>query len=151
MENAYQIRFNGNSVYALSYYMFERGSSRWTTDVSDINDLIQRLEVAVEKSYPLSYHYVERILEISQPKIDLDVCSIDKIILTLYLKRVDWTKKLGIPRAIIVAHGFATASSIANVTNRLLGKDIFDSFDMPITTTPEEIASQIMEYSEQND
>src|SRR5699024_4694156 len=75
MENAYQIRFNGNSVYALSYYMFERGSSRRLTDVSDINDLIQRLEVAVEKSYPLSYHYVERILELCQPKIDLDICS----------------------------------------------------------------------------
>ncbi len=151
MESSYQIRFNGNSVYALSYYMFERGSSRLVSDVLGVNDLIQKLETAIEKSYPLSYHYVERILELCQPKIDLDICSMDKIILTLYLKHVDWTKELGIPKAIIVAHGYSTASSIANVTNRFLGKDIFDSFDMPLTTTPKEIATQIMEYSEQND
>ncbi|WP_219119473.1 hypothetical protein, partial [Klebsiella pneumoniae] len=43
-------------------------------------------------------------------------------------------------QAIILAHGYATASSIANVANRLLKSQLFESFDMPLDVTPEAIA-----------
>ncbi len=50
--------------------------------------------------------------------------------------------------AVILAHGYATASSIANVANRLLKNTIFESFDMPLDVTPEAIAQQVMRYLE---
>lgn len=53
-------------------------------------------------------------------------------------------------RAVIVAHGYATASSIANVANRMLRKNLFESFDMPLDTTPQKIAEQILDYCEKN-
>lgn len=151
MESAYQIKFNGNSVYALSYYLFQRGSSKWQPEDFKLEVLIKQLEEQVAQAYPASYRYVKRILELCQPKIDLEVSSMDLIVLTLYLKKVDWTKELGIPKAVIVAHGYATASSIANVANRFLGKDIFESFDMPLNVTPKQIAEEILDYSENND
>ncbi|MGM0214051.1 sigma 54-interacting transcriptional regulator [Enterococcus sp. AZ109] len=151
MESAYQIRFNGNSVYAISYYLFQRGSSHWYPEDPDINRLIKELERQVEQRYAASYHYVTRILELCRPKLDLDVSPMDKVLLTIYLKKTDWTKLAGIPKAVIVAHGYATASSIASVANRLLGKDIFESFDMPLDVTPQQIAEEILNYSEYND
>lgn len=151
MESAYQIKFNGNSVYAISYYLFQRGTIKWYPEDPEINALIKSLERQVAAAHPASYRYVNRILELCQPKLDLDVSSMDRIFLTLYLKKDDWTKRLAIPKAIIVAHGYATASSIANVTNRFLGKDIFESFDMPLDVTPQQIAEEIIEYSETND
>lgn len=151
MESAYQIKFNGNSVYAISYYLFQRGTIRWYPKDPEITTLIKLLEAQIASNYATSYHYVNRILDLCQPKLDLDVSAMDKIFLTLYLKRVEWTKKLSIPKAIIVAHGYATASSIANVTNRFLGKDIFESFDMPLDVTPQQIAEEIIAYSETND
>jgi sigma-54 dependent transcriptional regulator of gfr operon len=151
MEAAYQIKFNGNSMYAISYYLFQRSSSRWFPEDPMISRLIQELEDQVERAYPISYHYVQRILEVCQPKIDLEISSMDKVLLTIYLKRVDWTRELVIPKAVIVAHGYATASSIANVANRLLEKDIFESFDMPLAVSPQRIAEEILDYCEYND
>ncbi|GCF94110.1 transcription antiterminator BglG [Enterococcus florum] len=151
MESAYQIRFNGNSVYAISYYLFQRGSSHWYPEDPDIHRLIKELERQVEQSYAASYRYVIRILELCRPKLDLDISPMDKVLLTIYLRKTDWKKLAGIPKAVIVAHGYATASSIANVANRLLGKDIFESFDMPLDVTPQQIAEEILNYSEYHD
>ena len=151
MESAYQIRFNGNSVYAISYYLFQRGSSHWYPEDLDINRLIKELERQVEQRYAASYRYVTRILELCRPKLDLDISPMDKVLLTIYLRKTDWKKLAGIPKAVIVAHGYATASSIANVANRLLGKDIFESFDMPLDVTPQQIAEEILNYSEYHD
>ncbi|MGL9731157.1 sigma 54-interacting transcriptional regulator [Enterococcus sp. DIV0756] len=151
MESAYQIKFNGNSVYAVGYYLFQRGSSRWISEDNEIMERIRQLEVQVSEAYPASYYYVQRILELCKPKIDIEISAMDRIVLTLYLKKADWTKDQGMTKAVIVAHGYATASSIANVANRFLGKDIFESFDMPLDVTPQQIAEEILDYSENND
>ncbi|MGF2146354.1 sigma 54-interacting transcriptional regulator [Vagococcus fluvialis] len=151
MESAYQINFNGNSVYAISYYLYQRGNIRWFPEDPEINMLIKLFEEQIASSFPTSYYYVNRILDLCQPKLDLEILPMDKIFLTIYLKRAEWTKKKGIPKAVIVAHGYATASSIANVANRLLGKDIYESFDMSLDVTPQKIAEEIISYSERND
>ena len=65
-----------------------------------------------------------------------------------------WLQKNGaisqqqVTRAVILAHGYATASSIANVANRLLKSQLFESFDMPLDVTPEAIANQVMAWIE---
>lgn len=51
---------------------------------------------------------------------------------------------------LILAHGYATASSIANVVNRLLKNNIFDAIDMPINSDTKEMAEKI-EYYFRND
>lgn len=151
MESAYQIKFNGNSVYAVGYYLFQRGAGRWLPEDPHIRELIRQLERQISEAYPASYHYVQRILEMCRPKIDIEISAMDRIVLTLYLKKADWIKEQGIAKAVIVAHGYATASSIANVANRFLENDIFESFDMPLDVTPQQIAEEILDYSENND
>lgn len=151
MESAYQIKFNGNSIYSLSYYLLQRGASKWRPEDNDLNNLIKQLDQQVAAAYPASYHYVTRILELCKPKLDLETSAMDRIILALYLRKADWSKEMVIPKAVIVAHGYATASSIANVANRILGKDIFESFDMPLDSSPLRIAEEILDYSENND
>lgn len=151
MESAYQIKFNGNAVYAISYYLFQRGAGKWYPEDVAILGLIKELEQQVATKYAASYQYVKRLLELCQPKLDLEISEMDCILLTIYLNRADWQKELGIPRGIIVAHGYATASSIANVANRFLAKDTFASFDMPLDVTPQQIAEEILDYSENHD
>lgn len=151
METAYQIKFNGNSVYSLSYYLLQRGASKWNPEDNELNNVIKQLDQQVAATYPASYHYVTRILELCKPTLDLETSAMDRIILALYLRRADWSKEMVIPKAVIVAHGYATASSIANVANRILGKDIFESFDMPLDVSPLRIAEEILDYSENND
>lgn len=56
METAYQIKFDGNSVYALSYYLYQRSTIKWLPEEHDIIQLIKELEQQVSQSYPSSYH-----------------------------------------------------------------------------------------------
>ena len=86
MESAYQIKFDGNSVYALSYYLYQRSTVKWLPEEHAIIQLIKELEKQVSQSYPSSYHYVQRILELSKIKLDIEVTSMDRILLTIYLK-----------------------------------------------------------------
>lgn len=86
METAYQIKFDGNSVYALSYYLYQRSTIKWLPEEHDIIQLIKELEQQVSQSYPSSYHYVQRILELSKIKLDIEDTSMDRILLTIYLK-----------------------------------------------------------------
>ena len=151
MESSYQIHFNGNSVYAISYYIFQRINCNWTVEDVELKKIIINLEEQVKDSFPNSFNYVKRILQLCKPKMDIDIQPMDIIILTLHLSKNEWNKKAGIPKAIIVAHGYATASSIADVVNTFLKKDLFESFDMPINISPREIADEILDYSKKND
>lgn len=151
MESAYQIKFDGNSVYALSYYLYQRSTVKWLPDDGDIIQLMKELDRQLAIMYPANYHYAQRLLELTQAKLDLDVSLLDTILLTIYLRRTKWTKEQSIPKAIIAAHGYATASSMANVANRLLGQDLFESFDMPLDVTPQQIADEIIDYSNRHD
>lgn len=48
--------------------------------------------------------------------------------------------------SLIVAHGINTASSISQTVNTMVGDYIFDSIDMPLNITSEEIAIRVNNY-----
>jgi Transcriptional antiterminator len=47
---------------------------------------------------------------------------------------------------VLLAHGYSTASSIADTVNKIAGATLLDSFDMPIDIQPEDIAKKISNY-----
>lgn len=151
MEASYQIAFNGNTVYAISYYLFQRSTIVWQPEDSSLIRTIKEFKDEVAKTYTTQYQYIERILSLIQPKLDIEIEDMDKILLTLYLYQLGVSQESTFAKAIIVAHGYATASSIANVANKMLNRNIFEAFDMPLDTTPQKIAEEIVEYSEKND
>lgn len=151
MENAYQITFNGNGIYAISYYLFQRNNIHWQPDDHVLITMIESLKRKIKELLPIVSRYSERLLQLLQPKLDLEIADMDFILLTLYFSNIGIVKETSYARAIIVAHGYATASSIANVANRMIGKNLFESFDMPLDTTPQKIAEQILDYCEKNE
>lgn len=72
--------------------------------------------------------------------------SAEFLTLLLYLKGLSKQKDTKRIKAVIVAHGLSTASSIANVANHLLGEYIFEAFDMPIDVQPNEIVKKLKHY-----
>ena len=55
-----------------------------------------------------------------------------------YVYNLQSDQRLQQKACVVLAHGFSTASSIANAANRFLGEYIFDAIDMPLhvdTTT----------------
>ncbi len=77
---------------------------------------------------------------------DLQLDDIALCILTLYLKKFnqasEWNKRIG----LILAHGYSTASSIADAVNRFLDQYIFDAIDMPMNVTTAQTVERIKEH-----
>lgn len=147
LEKRFSLQFNGNCIYALSHYLLHRASE---TPARLNAELIRQLSHQLEQRYPLLCRFCHEVLAAVTLKLDLHPQRIDALLLILWLQKTGVLSQTQVTRAVILAHGYATASSIANVANRLLKNNLFESFDMPLDVTPEAIASEVMHYIERN-
>ncbi|YAF35933.1 sigma-54-dependent transcriptional regulator [Klebsiella pneumoniae] len=145
LEKRFNIQFNGNCLYALSHYLIHRSRQPQSTIN---NEKARQLEDFLVQKFPLLYRFCEAILGALTLKLDIEPQRIDLLLLVLWFHKNGAISQQQVTRAIILAHGYATASSIANVANRLLKSQLFESFDMPLDVTPEAIANQVMAYIE---
>ncbi|WP_154914501.1 sigma 54-interacting transcriptional regulator [Klebsiella michiganensis] len=146
LEKRFNIQFNGNCIYALSHYLIHRSRQAQSTMS---NEKSRQLEDFLAQKYPLLYRFCEEILAALALKLDIEPRRIDLLLLlVLWLQKNGAISQQQVIRAVILAHGYATASSIANVANRLLKSQLFESFDMPLDVTPEAIADQVMAWIE---
>ncbi len=147
LEKRFNMQLNGNCIYALSHYLIHRTALA----PSRLNsEQIRQLDAFLAQKYPLLYSFCLQILETLGQKLDLEPRRIDMLLLALWLHKQGANNQKQVTHAVILAHGYATASSIANVANRLLKNTIFESFDMPLDVTPEAIAQQVMRYLEEH-
>ncbi|BDR60971.1 sigma 54-interacting transcriptional regulator [Lactobacillus xylocopicola] len=151
LKNAYQLKISGNAVYAISYYLFEREKIQWSIDELDHKSVLLSLNRDVQQQYAEVYSYVTKLINLIRDNLDIELNEVDYIFLTNYLNKLEIITKTGLVKAIVLAHGYATAGSIANVVNRLLGTHTLDAFDMPINVSTQQIANRIIDYSENND
>ena len=77
--------------------------------------------------------------------LDVELEDINLIFLILNIKFYN-RKSVGINyTGIVAAHGYSTASSIADAVNKLLGKRVLEAFDMPLATDVNDIILKIKE------
>ncbi|MGK3896724.1 transcription antiterminator BglG, partial [Enterococcus faecium] len=78
--------------------------------------------------------------------LDQPVYEEDIFFITLYFYSLNVTNvKTGI-KSIVLAHGYSTASSMANVANRMLNKNVFQAYDMPLDITLEKIEAKLIQF-----
>ncbi|WP_286680760.1 sigma-54-dependent transcriptional regulator [Tepidanaerobacter sp. EBM-49] len=150
LKKNYGIKFNGNSIYAIAHFLYYKGNNsiHWSKRQEQlINQLIESIKPLYKFEQTL-VKYLETILE---NKVDVKLDKLDKVFLWIYLRNLKVAETPQKIKAVILAHGYATASSIANVVNRLLGKNIFEPFDMPIDISVEEIAAKVLDYIKDTD
>ena len=151
MKTAYQLKISNNAVYAVSYYLFERQKFQWSSEEIKNQKALVKLNKDVHQRYLDIYVYVTKLINLIKTNLDIELNEVDYIFLTIYLNKLEIITKTGLIKAIVIAHGYATAGSIANVVNRLLGAHTLDAFDMPINVSTQEIADKIIDYTENND
>lgn len=146
LEKRFNIQFNGNCIYALSHYLVRRAASQSKLS----SEKTRLLDDFLARKHPLLYRFCQEILTALTRKLDIEPQRIDVLLLVLWLHKYGACRQQQVTRAVLLAHGYATASSIASVANRLLKSQLFESFDMPLDVTPEAIACQVMSYIESN-
>ncbi len=147
LERNYSLQFNGNGIYAIGHYLLYRPvlAPRQLRA-----RLCQQFDDFLQQTYPQLALFCLEVLDCLARKLDLSIQPMDASLLILWLNKMGVQSSALVTRAVILAHGYATASSIANVANRLLKQPVFESFDMPLDVTPQEIAREVSHYAERN-
>lgn len=149
-ESRNPVSFNGNRLYGLAWYLFSHAQCDKTRGAAQKKALESLHQYLIQ--HLADENLIARKLSVLiEHRLDMTMGREDEIFFTLFLKSMNMV--MGPPRtkAVILAHGYATASSIANVVNRMLGATIFASFDMPIDTSIQDIVNNIQQYINDND
>lgn len=88
----------------------------------------------------------DEILRKVEQSLDLSVNGMSQLLLVLGLRQYSQKVQMDSIRGIIICHGYSTASSIADVANRLIGSRVFEAIDMPIDVSVQEIVSRFKRY-----
>ena len=149
MEERYGFKHYGNTSKVLSKVLLFLNRSDSYLSNKEKKELIEIVNV-ISKKLSKEYIIASRILTNLNINLDFEITNYMRVFVTLYVFTLmnSNTSKVN---AIIVAHGFSTASSIASVANQLYGEFIFDAFDMPIDMSPTEVKRNIKKYIEAMD
>ncbi|GFZ34005.1 transcription antiterminator BglG [Clostridium zeae] len=115
------------------------------SNVSYDDENISLILEEVNKRFPKEYKLALKLVKDVEKNLDLEIDKIAELYILIYIKSLNKSTQSNI-NAVIIAHGYSTASSIAGVANRLFGKYIFEPFDMPIESSPLDISAKLLEY-----
>lgn len=108
-------------------------------------ELIKGFLVLLGEEYPAEAFMAKEMKRSLEEVLDVELEDINLIFLILNVKFYN-RKSAGINHTgIVAAHGYSTASSIADAVNKLIGKRVLDAFDMPLATDVDDIIVKIKE------
>ena len=128
----------------LLYIMTGENSSlmKWMNRSRDeVREFLQLLG----EEYPAEAFMAREIKRSLEELLDVALEDINAVFLILnirfYNRKLASTSHSG----LVIAHGYSTASSIADAVNKLIGKRVLEGFDMPLNTDVHEIVLKIKE------
>ncbi|MGL5347631.1 MAG: sigma 54-interacting transcriptional regulator [Peptostreptococcaceae bacterium] len=143
IRKSYGIKYNGSTTKLIS------ASVMILKDIKNNEYMTQneykKCDEILKNKIPQSYIVGSKIASIIEENLDYENKSILRLYIPLYINSfcLNETKR---SNAIIVAHGFSTASSIASVANTMFESFVFESFDMPMETPVSTVVKNIKEY-----
>lgn len=146
LKNKYDLRYYDNIGYKIACFINHAFEYQYVADAARYERKFKRYLSAMKETFPREYGITTRIVDFIQSTLDISLGSAEKSVILLYLAGINRGKESNRIKAIIIAHGYSTASSIANVANHLLGENIFESFDMPLEVSSEEIVKKVTQY-----
>ena len=144
LRNDFNNDFNGNIIVAISYYFYFRQENHWPISSKE-NQLIREITAKLNEVTYVK-QIVQVILDTISKTLNLYTDEVDRMFLTIYLESIKRNINSNLIHCILLAHGYSTASSIADTVNKIIGEPLLDSFDMPIDIKPEDIAQKVANY-----
>lgn len=150
LDSSFFVKIKGNAVVAIANFMYRKRDFSLSLLPGTTNQIEQLVQV-LKNQAGLEYQLLQAFLDLVKTKLDFKIDTLDEVLLLGYLISLNLDHNDTGQHAIILAHGFSTASSIADVTNRFLNQKLFDSFDMPLSTPAEQVQDFMTTYLEKND
>ena len=112
-------------------------------DSAEVQQLVTDLTEAVRRDAPYSFAVASDLLLMVQNTTDVHFSSIGILMISAFVEVLHRPGNKLPVQAFIICHGYATASSIADVCNKMLHKYLFNAIDMPYDVPVSEIVSQV--------
>ena len=104
-----------------------------------------RLEEILNRKLLKEYIMVNKIVLNVKSIMGYDIDFNTRLLIMLYSLITFKNNNINI-NALIIAHGYSTASSIGSIVNQYFDEFIFDTIDIPIDISKEEITIKVKEY-----
>lgn len=137
------IPLNCCSLFAFYLNLLKSSNSnmiKWKKEhIDDIQSCLKKVE---DESFGCKL-MGEKIKYAIQNNLEFTFDDMNKIILLINLMYFNNAVNKGKYLCLIIAHGYSTASSMANTVNTLLGMHVFEAFDMPLETSMLDVAERL--------
>jgi sigma-54 dependent transcriptional regulator of gfr operon len=147
-KNKFEIEFVNNLNVVLSNYLCEvQYEKKAATEKYNLflNEMLTHLE---EKNLEIR-SFVDSLLSDIKHILGYGDSEEDHIFVYVYLENNLYRISNQPIKAIILAHGYSVASSIAETVNEMIGQHIFDYLNMPLNIGIKEIGESLSEYIQQ--
>ncbi|MFR3362835.1 MAG: sigma 54-interacting transcriptional regulator [Enterococcus canintestini] len=146
MHENYGFDQDGNRVIALAQYLYRKNNTDDIAENHQWQTIKDKLLHLISSSMDTSYWYAKKVLGHISRQLDQDFKDEDLIFVSFYFHGLQITPREKEIKSIILAHGYSTASSMANVGNRMLKQNIFHAYDMPINITLDKVEEQVIRF-----
>lgn len=148
ISHKYGFKISNNDIIAISSYIndYKRHNYELRKYYNNHVKVSKELNEYVCKYFNREYLISIEIAKNIKANMDIDMELISTSIIALNLKRINKIVDINKRIVVIIAHGYSTASSIADAANKLLGQYIFDAIDMPSDVTTQTIIDNLNEY-----
>lgn len=150
LDSSLFVKIKGNAVIAFANYIYSRQDIDLNVISKDQDNIIELTQI-IKNQARTEYQILKAFLELIKSKMGLEITYNDKLLLLGYLLSLNINHIDNNCRALVLAHGYSTASSIADVVNQFLNKKIFDAYDMPLNVSINQIQDRIIQYMKNND
>ncbi|MEA4875432.1 sigma 54-interacting transcriptional regulator [Anaerorhabdus sp.] len=146
--NRYSLKISNNDILLISRYLSEYARlshefKNWINNhLQEINDFSEVLQM----KFPREYAIVTEIVDNIGINLDIEIDEMMKIRLMLVICDLEKNESANKTVAVILCHGYSTASSIADAVNKMLNENIFDAIDMQLDMSVDKITNQLNDY-----
>lgn len=139
------INIPGNFSFIVSklMYIYEENESLFKKREEKEKTNIESTLNKVKRMYVTEAMIVNEIKSLYTLNLEREIPHVIQVIMILAIATYNADLNKNKTFGVIICHGYSTASSIATAVNSLIGSYIFDSIDVPVTTTMEEIRATL--------
>lgn len=142
MTDRYYIQFPVKFAYIFSRFLYLQMKSEQT----GADDRIKGCLELFSRNFAKESMLAAEIAAIVKQSLDITVGNGNLALLILGIKQYNQNIRMDTIRGIIICHGYATASSMADMVNKVMNCHIFEAMDMPVDIPFQDIAVKFKKY-----
>lgn len=144
MSNQYDIKFDQESIRIIAEYIAE-------IPINLPKDFLKEKidKEAVKELFSFNYEWCRSFIKVMQhvnQRYPVSYQDIDRLIIMSVFDYYSNQRTSTKVKAVIVSHGYSTASSLASTINRFIGENVFRAFDTSFEDSFRETGKKLRDY-----